>query len=180
MNPNAQPQQPAAEGAIDIAPIVQRVRDAIPKNLQAIYDKAILSGLRIMFDKASHKMMLEELQQPGPLTTRISNGIIKLVYLLWTQSNKTLPPQIMVPITLTLALRAFEFLQESKDPEATKEVLGEATHEAVQGVMDRFGATADKLPGLVKGQGAQPGAAPAAPPAPAGGMLAAAAGGQHG
>lgn len=163
MNPNTTPQ---AAGAVDIAPILAKVEAGIPANLKDIFSKAVLSGMRILFDKSSHQMMLEELKQPGPLATRISNGIIKLVYMLWTQSNKTLPPQIMVPLTLTLTLRAFDFLQQSRDPEATKEVLGEATADAVQGVMDRFGATADKLPSLVKGQ--QGGA-----PAP-GGMLAAA------
>jgi hypothetical protein len=175
-----QPQGKPTAGAIDIEPIVARVRQDIPPNLQAIYDKAILSGMRIMFDKNSHKMMLEELDKPGPLATRISNGIIQLAYLLWKQSNHTLPPQIMVPITLTLTLRAFQFLQESKDPEATKEVLGEATHQAVQGVMDRFGATEDKLPALVKGQGAasQPGAPAAGAPQQGGGMLDSAMGGR--
>lgn len=168
------PQTPSQSAAIDVAPIIARAEAAIPANLKDIYSKAILSGMRIMFDKASHRLMLEELNQPGPLATRISNGIIKLVYMLWTQSNKTLPPQIMVPVTLVLTLRAFDFLQQSQDPEATKEVLGEATHQAVQGVMDRFGANEAALPGLVQAnqKGAQPGAAPP----PQGGMLSAAGG----
>lgn len=172
---NQKPAAPAAnagKGSIDIDSIVAKARAGVPANLREIFDKAVLSGMRIMFDEGSHQMMLDELNQAGPMATRISNGIIKLVYMLWEKSNKTLPPQIIVALTLTLALRAFQFLQEAKDPEATKEVLGEATADAVQGVMDRFGATQDKIPGLVKGQGgAQPGAAPA-PAAPAGtGML---------
>lgn len=176
--------QPAA-GAIDVDPIIARVRQGIPPQLQPIYDKAVLSGMRIMFDKNSFEMTMAELKQPGPLAERIANGIIKLVYILWTQSNKTLPPQIIVPVTLTLALKAFAFTQMVQDPEANKETLGEATAQAVQGVMDRFGATQDKLPGLVKGPGAapQPGAAApaaaAAAPQGGGGMLdAAAMGGQ--
>lgn len=178
MNLNIQSKQPAAGGAIDIESIVQRVRSAIPPNLQAIYDKSVLSGMRIMFDKSSHKMMLDELNEPGPLAERIANGIIKLVYLLWTQSNKTLPPQIMVPITLTLTLRAFDFLQKSQEPDATKDVLGEATHDAVTGVMARFGVDESKLPALVQANkqgGSAPSQAPAAPPQGEG-MLAAAGG----
>lgn len=172
-----------ANGAIDVEPIIARTRAGIPPQLQAIYDKAVLSGMRIMFDKASFQMTLESLSQPGPLATRISNGIIQLVYLLWKQSNHTLPPQIIVPLTLTLTLKAFAFTQLMADPEATKETLGEATHAAVQGVMDRFGATEDKLPQLAQAatgqataQPGQPVAASSAPPA-GGGMLDAAAGG---
>lgn len=166
----------AKAGRIDVAPIIAATDAKIPPNLKDIYDKSILSGMRVMFDKASHKMLLDELEEPGPLATRIANGIIKLVYLLWKQSNYTLPPQIVVPVTLVLTLKAFEFLQQSKDPEATKEVMGEAVADAVQGVMDRFGANQAALPGLLKAQqqGAQGGAQPQ-PSAP-GGMLAAAKG----
>lgn len=170
---------PQQGGQVDIEAIVNQARAKIPPAQQQVFDKVILSGMRIMFDKNSHQMTLDQLNQPGPMATRISNGIISLIYMLWTKSNKTIPPQLIVPATLVLTLRAFQFLQQSKDPEATREVLGEAVAEAVQGVMDRFGATQDKIPALMKGQaGAPAGApAPAAPmPAQPGGLLSAATG----
>lgn len=176
MKPQAPIQAPA--GGVDVEPMIAKARAGIPAKLQPMFDKVVLSGMRIMFDKASHKMMLEQLNGPGPLEKRLSDGIIALMFMLWQQSNKTIPPQLMVPATLVLTMRAFQFLQLSKDPEATKEVLGEATAEAVQGLMDRFGATQDKLASMAKG--GQPGApaaaaAPGAPPAAGapqgGGML---------
>lgn len=184
MQKTTQPQgeNPAGASAVDVAPIVAKVREGMPPDLQPIYDKAVLSGMRIMFDKNSFQMTMDELKKPGPLATRLSNGTIALVYMLWETSKKSLPPQIIVPLTLTMTLKAFDFVQMIQDPEATKETMGEACANAVQGVMDRFGATEDKLPELVKGGGqvpAQPGAAPAAAPAPAaaGGMLDSAMGG---
>lgn len=186
MKKNTPPQAPEATGAgaaVDVNPIVAKVREGLPPNLQGIYDKAVLSGMRIMFDKNSFQMTMDELKKPGPLAGRLSNGTIALVYMLWTSSKQTLPPQIIVPLTLTMTLKAFDFVQMIQDPEATKETLGEACAQAVQGVMDRFGATEDKLPELVKAGGqapAQPGAAPAAAAAAsagAGGMLDAAMGG---
>lgn len=158
----------AGNGAVDVDvdQIVATARKDIPANLQPIFDKIVLSGMRIMFDKSSHQMTLDELEQPGPLAQRLSNGAIKLMYMLWQQSNKTIPPQLMVPATLVLTLRAFQFLQESQDPEATKQVLGEAVELAVNGVIERFKAPQGD-------QGAeQPPAAP-----PQGGMLDAAIGG---
>jgi hypothetical protein len=128
-----------SQNQVDVDPIIAKVQQSIPPQLKDIYDKAVLSGMRIMFDSQSHQMMLDALDQPGPLATRISNGIIQLMYLLWTQSNKTLPPQIIVPVTLTLTLKAFDFLQKSGEPDATKQVLGDATQQAVEGIMSRFG-----------------------------------------
>lgn len=156
---------PQAAGAVDVEPIIAKARAGLPKQLLDIFDKAVLSGMRVMFDKGSHQMMLDELDKPGPLAERLSNGIIALVYLLWQQSNKSLPPQIMVPLTLVLTLRAFEFLQESQDPEATPDMMGEAVADAVKGVMDRFGATEDVLRKMAAQGKGQPAA---------GGMLSAA------
>lgn len=186
MKPPFQAKPPAgapAAGAVDVEAMIAKAKEKIPPNLAPILDKIVLSGMRIMFDKASHQMALAELNKPGPLAQRLTTGMIALMYMLWKQSNKTIPPQLIVPATLILTLRAFQFLQLSKDPEATKEVLGEAVAESVQGVMDRFGATQDKLPGLLKGgaPGAPSGAAVPAPAAAGaapqgGGMLDAAQG----
>lgn len=153
----------APASQVDVKPMIDKAVAAIPPNLKPIFDKIVLSGMRILFDKSSHEMALAELNKPGPLAQRLSNGMVALMYMLWTQSNKTIPPQLMVPATLVLTLRAFEFLQMSKDPEATKQVLGDAVADAVQGVMDRF----KDAPSA-----SQPGA-PTAPPAPpaGGGML---------
>lgn len=132
-----------ANGQIDIAPIIAKIQ--VPPNLKSMFDKMILSGMRIMFDKGSHKMMLEQLDGPGPMTKKLSEGMITLMYMLWTQSNKTLPPNLMIPATVVLTLKAFDFLQKTNDPEATKEVLGEVMHAAVMGVMERFGVTEQQL-----------------------------------
>lgn len=161
------PQQQAADpGAVDVDALIAEANKNIPANMAPIFEKVVLSGMRIMFDKGSHEMMLAELDGPGPLAEKLANGIIKLVYMLWQQSNKTIPPQLMVPATLVLTLRAFQFLQESKDPEATKQVLGQAIELAINGVIERF-----------KGPDEQGGQQPAA--APQGGMLAQAAKGKQ-
>lgn len=164
------PKKPS--GPVDVAPIIARARADIPPQLVEMFDKVVLSGMRIMFDSRSHHMTLEMLDKPGPLAKRISDGIITLIYMLWEKSNKSIPPQLIVPATVVLTLRAFQFLQQSKDPEATTDVLGEAVADAVQGVMDRFGATQDKIPALLRAQNGQAGAQPEPS-----GLLAAATGG---
>lgn len=175
-------QKPAAGAAktVDVEPIIAKASQGMPAQLKPMFDKVVLSGMRIMFDKSSHQMMLESLDGPGPMAKKLSDGIIQLMYLMWKQSNHTIPPQTIVPAATVLTLRAFQFMQESKDPEATPQVLGDALHAVVQGILDRFGATQDRLPALLKNQDPgkddslrqAPGAAPgAAAPAAGGGML---------
>ena len=141
----ATPAIPAAKsgGKIDIEPIIAKIN--VPENLKGTFDKMVLSGMRIMFDKASHQLLLDQINGPEPMVKKLSDGIITLMYMLWTQSNKTLPPQLMVPVTVVLTLKAFDFLQQSGDKEATKEVLGETMHLATTGILDRFGAKPSDL-----------------------------------
>lgn len=137
-----------APGAVDVDAILAKVQ--IPPKFQAIYQKAVLSGMRIMFDAKSHKMMEDQLAKPGPLPDKMAEGMTGLIYMLWTQSNKTLPPQIIVPLTFTLTLKAFDFLQKSGDAEATKEVLGEAVEKSLTSVMTKFGVTPDQIPQILQ------------------------------
>lgn len=139
--------------------------------LRPIYKTVVLSGMRLMFDKQSHGLFLAELEKPEPMPNKIANGIIGLIYMLWQESNQSLPPQIIVPVSVVLTLRVYdEFLIKSGDPDVTEEVLGEALALVTTGVMAKFGVTEDQLPGMVKGE--QPAAKP--------GLIDAQIGGQNG
>lgn len=138
-------QQQSSE-KVSIDPIVAKLSSDVPQQLKGIYDKAVLSGMRIMFDKGSHAMLEDQLAKEGPMATKIAEGIGALMYMLWEQSNKTIPPQLMIPVAVTLCLRAFEFLQDSNDPEATKKVLGDATSETIDRITRAFNVKSEDLP----------------------------------
>ena len=154
-----------AEPTINVDEIIGKIE--VPGNLKGIFDRAVLSGMRIMFDRNSHQMLLEQLDKPGPLADKVVEGIISLVFMLWTESNRSLPPQIMVPVTVVLTLRAYEFLAQSGEPEATPALLGEVMSGAVTGILERFGVSEDQLPELARQAQGQP----QQPQAPQGGMI---------
>lgn len=132
-----------ANGLVDVDSIISKIQ--MPEDVKDIYEKAVIAGMRLMFEKGTHKRLLEYLDAPGELDEKIANGIFALVGLLWTKSNQTLPPKIIVPLTITMVCRAFEFLQKSGEPGISKEVLGSAMDKAVTGIMDKFGVPRDKL-----------------------------------
>lgn len=180
MQPTIQNQDQSQGGEyVDVDKIIATMK--VPPNLKSIYDKTVLSGLRIMFSKDSFSMFEDQLNKPGNLAQKMSEGIVGLMYMLWDQSNKTLPPQIMIPVGVTLTLKAFDFLQKSKDPEATKQVLGDAVDGTMQGIMRAFGAkegdmekVLDKMKTKVDQEFTAPaptGAAPTAPQPAAGGLI---------
>lgn len=191
------PESQVAGGMVDVKQIESGIN--VPANLKPMYDRIVLSGMRLLFSKDSHQLLLDQLNQPGPLAQKISDGIISLMYILWQQSNQTIPPQLMVPATTALTLNAFDYLQQTGNPEATPEVLGEALDGAVNGILQRFNVDTNNLEGAIQQsvqsgtaakalgmqgpQGANPNAQQASsPPVPAmpGGGLMEAQGGQNG
>lgn len=137
-------QQAASQvGMVDVEQIISEIK--MPPSLKDMYEKAVISGMRVMFDKRSHKMLLDQLDQPGELDDKISSGIITLIYIIWGESNHTLPPPIIVPLAITLTLKAFDFLQKSGEPGATKEILGSALQKATHGTLSKFGVSEDQL-----------------------------------
>jgi len=147
-------QTEAKGGPVDVDSIIAKIQ--VDPKFKSIYDKAVISGMRIMFSKDSHQMLLDQLQKPGELPQKIAEGITTLVYMLWTQSNQTLPPQIIAPVTVTLTLKAFDFLQKSGDPDASAEDLGEAMDATIDMVMGKFGVQRNQIEQMM-GQGQQQG-----------------------
>jgi len=168
----AEPMQDAQTqgGQVDIQPIEAGIE--VPPKLKPMYDKIVLSGMRIMFSKESHKLLVDQLQKEGPLAKKIADGIIGLMYLMWTESNKSIPPQLIIPAATALTLRAFDYVQKTGDPEATPQVLGQALESAIDGVMKGFGGSVDSIEQNIpaaQGQDAAPQSG--AQPMPAGGGL---------
>lgn len=157
------PETPEAETkehqGIDIEDILEKVQ--IAPDIKDLYEKCLVNGMRFMFDKGAFAETAKHLAKDEPMPKKIADGVVAVVYMLWEKSNKTLNPQVIVPVTFALTLKGFEFLQESGHPEATKEVLGAAVEMAVTTIMQKFNVPPDQIEALVQqNQAAINGAAP--------------------
>lgn len=165
---------------------IQQILGAIniPPKYKAIYDKLVLNGKRLMFSKDMEDALNKQLDGPGDLPEKIAKGVVAVMYMMWEQSNKKLPPEMMVPVTFTLTVEAFAFLQKANDPDATKEVLGDAIEKSTTMIMRGFNVGPEQIGEFVKQNQAavqsadaelgatEPATPVAAPPPPAaGGML---------
>lgn len=149
----------APDGKIDTNQIIAEIQ--IPPELQKAYDAAVTAGMQIMFDKRSHQIMISTLDAEGAMDDKLSKGIMQLVDIIWGKSNGALPPDIMIPVAVTLLLKAFDFLQKSNDPNATKEVLGNS----VEKLINQYKALASQQPQESQ-QSGQPPAQPQGPSQP--------------
>lgn len=117
----------------------------VPAEFAEAYKRVVIAGMKVMFDKSTHPMMLDSLKGQGSLGQKMGMGIAGLVLLLFQKSNKTLPPQVLVPAGVELLMQATYFLRKSKLAMPNNADIGEATQVMVTTLLEKFGVTADKL-----------------------------------
>lgn len=127
---------------IDIQALRSKMQ--LPSNLQNAYDRVVLAGMKVMFDKQTHQMMLDEMNKPGAIDDKLSQGIIGLMLMLWKQSNQTMPPQVIIPAAIELLMQAADFVEKSKTAQITDQDISAALQKAVFGIMQEFGIDPDR------------------------------------
>jgi hypothetical protein len=106
--------------------------------------RVVAAGMKVMFDQQSHQLMLDALQQPGPMPDKIGKGIAGLMGMLLNESKNSIPPELIVPAGLVLLAHAVDFLNQAGTP-VSDEDFGGAVDVFVHTVMDAYGLDSDKV-----------------------------------
>jgi hypothetical protein len=146
--------------------------DLLQKNISAKLDPAkqnaleriVLAGMKVMFSPQTHQMMLQELDGPGDIVTKLAEGIAKLMGLLFQQSKGSMPGDLLIPAGGILMAKACEFLNLSGTP-VTDDQMGQAMVKMTQIIKTM--ATPKDGSGQPSPQGATPPASTSASTPPA-------------
>lgn len=151
----------------------------MPPELQNAYERVVVAGMKVMFDKSSHQSALEQLQGEGPVSERLGKAVAGLMVLLFKQSNQTMPPQVIIPAGTDLLIRAADFLKKSGSEQVTDQDVGEALSIMIETILTKFGLDPAKVlnsydgsqvpaqgAGLVDQAAGQPGQPPGQPAPP--------------
>jgi len=162
-------------------PLLQRTQDAILQKvdprLVPVVKKLVDAGKQVMYSEKTRKMTLQQLGD-GKDPEKIGAGIAKLIGILYSESKKTAPIQALVPAGVLLMCEGLDFLEQAGAVKVTPDFLSQCTMAMGSNVAQLFGATPDKLQGMMnqvkQGQGgAAPGSpASAAPAAQPSGLIA--------
>ena len=117
----------------------------MPPELQNAYEKVVIAGMKVMFSKQSHKLMLEELQKEGPLSEKLGKGIAGLMLLLVKQSNNTMPPEVIIPAGVNLLSQAADFIRKTKLENITNSVVCYAMETMITTLLDKFDVDSEKM-----------------------------------
>jgi len=117
----------------------------MPPELQEAYERVVIAGMKVMFSKESHKLMLDEFQKEGPLGEKLGKGIAGLMLLLVKESNGTIPPEVIVPAGINLISRAADFIRKSKLEKITNADIGDAIEIFTSTILEKFGVDPAKM-----------------------------------
>jgi len=117
----------------------------MPPELQEAYERVVIAGMKVMFSKESHKVMLEELQREGPMDQRLGKGIAGLMLLLFKESNETMPPAVIIPAGMKLMMEAVDFMRETDLGQPTNAEIGGGMQIMISTILEKFGVAPDKM-----------------------------------
>lgn len=117
----------------------------MPPELQEAYERVVIAGMKVMFSKDSHQLMLQQLQQGGSMGERLGKGVAGLMFLLFKQSNATIPPQVIIPAGVELLAQAADFLKQAGMGEVTNEDIGEGMQIMITTILDKFGVSQEQM-----------------------------------
>lgn len=129
----------------EISPEQVRKDMKLPPELQNAYERVVVAGMKMMFSKETNKYMLKQLEGPGSMAEKLGNGIAELMLALFMQSNKTMPPQVIVPAGTELVVQAADFIKKSGLAKITNRDIGDGIQIMMAKVFEAFGIDPNKL-----------------------------------
>ena len=91
------------------------------------------------------------MQGEGPVSERLGIGIAGLLATLFKESNKTMPPAVIIPAGVYLLAQAADFLKQSQIENIDDKAIGDAMQIFVETTIKMFGGDTDKVYSILNG-----------------------------
>lgn len=173
--------------AFDSTEIRQGLRENVPPPMREAYEKVVTAGMKIMFDKSTHYLLLEQMEAEGEVSDKLAEGVATLMAMMLKNTKGAFPQQLIIPAGIELMLHAADFIAQGGGETITANDMGEAIQKFVFKLFEGTGVKPEalmasvgkiqELNGQPQGgppQGEQPppqGQVPPAGPQGAGGLL---------
>ena len=148
------------------------LRENVPPSMREAYAKVVNAGMKIMFDKSTHKFMQQQMAAEGPIDDKLAEGVGQLMSMLIQNSKGAFPQQLIIPAGIEMMMHAADYAAQTGQAEVTPELMASAIQKFVFALFDQAKVSPDMLLGgidkiasLQQG-GGQP------PPEQTGGMMA--------
>lgn len=116
-----------------------------PPGLVKAIEKVTEAGKKILYSPETRDLVMEELQSEGDMEDVIGEGVAKLTGLVFNEYRKTLPMEVLMPVSMMLMLEVLDFLEQAGKIKVTNEMLAEVTQSTASSMLQLLGITPEKL-----------------------------------
>ena len=137
-----------------------RTKIKVPPELQDVYQRGVISAMKILFGEKTHNMLIESLEKPkgAPIGKIVGDAAAGTLGMVVKISKGKVPAMLTLPLGVEIVLQIFQFLEDSQMAQPTPEDFGDAMGVMITIVLGKIQEGEE--------MGAQPQPQPGQPPAP--------------
>lgn len=128
-------------------PTLAKTEDAmskrVPPALQPALQKIMVAGRNMMYAPTHQGGTLanQVLAKPGDPLRNIAEGVVKLMLVMYKQSNKTMPLQAAIPATYMLLMEGLDYAESSGHIKVDSKAISAATKDCGALMLQAFNIT---------------------------------------
>lgn len=143
-----------------LAQVEQGIEEQVPDDLRQGYDAIVLSGMDVMYNPKTADLMNQQLAQSDDVVANVSDGIAKLMMILYSESKGQFSIPAAGLASISLMCQALDYWEKTGGGEVTEDLVAQATKATMLKVLEKFGITGKQLQQVMAaGQQAQAGGA---------------------
>ena len=135
--------RPDAEDGIDPKQVREQMQ--LPPELKEVYLRVVTAGMKLMFSKETQAQTLKVLDQEGTMSQKLGEGVALVLMTLFLESNKTIPPQVILPAGIELVVQAADFVKQAGLAKITNKDIGDGVQIMMANVFKAFNIDPDKV-----------------------------------
>lgn len=116
--------------------------------------KVVMAGRKLLYSESTVHFTSERLKM-GVAPDNIGAGVAQLAGLIYVESKKTIPPEILVPATNLLMVEVLELIEELGLQQVNADYLAQCTQETNSAFMQMMGISQKQIDQIIAQQGGQ-------------------------
>lgn len=106
---------------------VAQIEAKVPQEFRKNYDAIVVSGMKIMFDKKTHKQMVQMLQESPDIAQNVAKGISMLIAIIANESGGKVRREAAMLASIVLMTEALDFAAKAMGAQITPDLLAQCT-----------------------------------------------------
>lgn len=123
------------------------LRNNVPPSMREAYAKVVNAGMKIMFDKSTHKFMQQQMAAEGEIDDKLAEGVGQLMGMLLQNSKGAFPQQLIIPAGIELMMHAADYAAQTGQDEVTPDLMASAIQKFVFALFGQAKVSPDMLLG---------------------------------